>query len=58
MKNEFKWTMFKQAKIRKRGANSEGSQFHHPPQVPSCSAHQPPKIAVNNKLLNAKYNKK
>jgi len=33
----------KPIKVNKRPNTSEGSQFHQPPQVPSCNAHQLPK---------------
>jgi hypothetical protein len=41
-------------KLNKSPKTSEGSQFHQPPQVPSCNAHQLPKKSA--KILNISIN--
>jgi len=34
-------------KVNKSPKTSEGSQFHQPPHVPSCKAHQLPKKSAD-----------
>lgn len=38
----FEWVVDKITKVMNRPNTSEESQFHQPPHVPSCNAHQLP----------------
>lgn len=47
----FECVVDKTTKVTNKPKTSEESQFHHPPQVPSCNAHQLP-IHNATKFMN------
>jgi hypothetical protein len=44
---DLRWTLKIIDKLINRPKTSDASQFHQPPQVPSCKAHQLPKKSAN-----------